>query len=125
MQPKWRLKRTKQCANCPWRVGSDLSQIPGYAEQLHRSLEGTIAKSADPNDLLKKELKNMACHYSTDEPEHCIGWLVNQVGEGNNLLLRYQMLFCENRDEIEVYGEQHKHYIDTLPKAVDNKENQE
>jgi hypothetical protein len=58
----------------------------------------------------------MACHHSTDKrPQHCIGWLYNQLGEGNNIPLRFQMMYYENAREIQIKGEQHKTFEDTLP----------
>jgi hypothetical protein len=55
----------------------------------------------------------MACHETEDA--HCIGWLHNQLGVGNNIGLRMQMSRMENAGEIEVYGEQHERFEDTLP----------
>lgn len=47
----WKLKRTAQCAKCPWRVDVDPHDIPnGYCEVKHRALESTIAR---PGELLK------------------------------------------------------------------------
>ncbi len=47
---------------------------------------------------------------------YCIGWLNQQLGIGNNIGLRIQMLSCENVNEIKVYGKQHQRFEDTLPK---------
>ena len=51
----------------------------------------------------------MACHDA-----HCIGWLVNQVGPGNNIALRIRMMNCENAKEIKLRGGQHQRFEDTL-----------
>ena len=56
----------------------------------------------------------MACHETGDD--YCIGWLVNQLGPGNNLALRMHMRSCENADQIRLLGEQHTCFEDTLPK---------
>ena len=49
----------------------------------------------------------MACHNSSDGHEYeCIGWLYNQLGSGNHIPLRMQMIYCSNVKEIEVDGEQ-------------------
>lgn len=57
----------------------------------------------------------MACHYSEPENEqHCIGWLWNQLNEGNNIGLRLSMLDYENAAEIEVFGKQHKTFAETF-----------
>lgn len=39
MSDTWKLKRTAQCAKCPWRVDVDPHDIPnGYCEQKHAAL---------------------------------------------------------------------------------------
>lgn len=108
---KWKLKRTAQCAKCPWIVGVDPHDIPdGYDEDKHRALSCTIAA---PEELTLGARHAMACH-ETDET-HCIGWLVNQAGPGNNIGLRLQLMSCENAGAIRLRGEQHKTFEDTLP----------
>lgn len=114
----WKLTRTFQCANCPWRKSSDVTQIPNYSSELHQTLQSTISK-AEPVEQLKEflatgKLKIMACHESTEnDKQHCIGWVHNQL-INNNIPLRLEMMSCENFYEIEVYGEQHKNFEDTL-----------
>ncbi len=111
---KWRLKRTSQCAKCPWRKSVDPRTIPrGYCERKHEGLASTIAKPADLSSLQSNTLRIMACHESHDA--HCIGWLVNQIGVGNNLALRMHMMSCENGRSIKTIGEQHVRFTDTLP----------
>lgn len=110
----WRLKRTTQCAKCPWRVDVDPHDIPnGYSVKKHCALDGTIAKPGDFN--FGDPLRVMACHETHDA--HCIGWLVNQVGSGNNIGLRLSLRNCENARDIKLQGEQHKRFEDTLPEA--------
>ncbi|QUY46284.1 DUF6283 family protein [Acaryochloris marina] len=110
----FKLQQTKQCKNCPWRVDSDPYAINGYSLQMHQDLTSTIA---DPGVItFSKEIRAMACHNSTDEQQfHCIGWLVHQLGVGNNIGLRMYLRNCENASEIEVFGEQHQRLEDTLP----------
>lgn len=55
----------------------------------------------------------MACHETHES--HCIGWLVNQLGPGNNIPMRLAMMSCENAKDLEVFGEQHETFEDTLP----------
>lgn len=113
MKP-WKLKRTKQCAKCPWRKDVDPRDIPnGYCETKHAGLKSTIAKPGDLSFLVSPEMRVMACH--EDHDSHCIGWLVNQTGDGNNIGLRIKMLACENRSKIQLAGEQHETFEDTLP----------
>ncbi len=109
---RWKLKRTMQCSLCPWRVETDPHDIPnGYCETKHRALERTIAK---PSDGLMGPLYAMACH-ETDDDAHCIGWLMNQLGPGNNIGLRMRMIYCDNAKAIRLRGEQHATFEDTLP----------
>jgi len=110
----WKLKRTKQCSGCPWRRSADPRSIPnGYAEEKHRRLQGTIAKPVDLSCLASDTLRIMACHETHDA--HCIGWLINQIGPGNNIGLRLQMRSCANFSEVKLVGEQHETFEDTLP----------
>ena len=109
----WKLKRTRQCAKCPWIVGVDPREIPnGYSEDKHRELKNTIARSP-LESLFSPFLNIMACH-EMDE-SYCIGWLKNQLGPGNNIGLRLRMMSCTNADAIRLRGEQHKCFEDTLP----------
>jgi hypothetical protein len=111
---KMRLKRTKQCAKCPWKKSTNPHDIPnGYCEIKHANLEGTIAEPGDLSQLASGELRIMACH--EEHEAHCIGWLVNQMGRGNNIALRIAMLKCENGDEVETFGDQHETFEETLP----------
>ena len=114
MMRKKRLNREKQCKNCPWRVDADLSQIPGYSEQQHVNLQYTISKS--PFDYFTEyEIRAMACHCSPEhEPEMCVGWLINQLGEGNNIQLRLYMRHFY-LGQVEAHGEQYS----TLQETID------
>lgn len=113
MKP-WKLHRTKQCSKCPWKVSTNPHDIPdGYDPELHAALENTIAKPGQINTSLGVA---MACHESKTKAEDmCLGWLVNQVGPGNNIALRLYMARCENAEEIELDGEQHDCFENTLP----------
>ena len=110
----WKLKRTKQCAKCPWLKRVDPRDIPnGYSVEKHRALESTIARPGDLSALRSNTIRIMACHETHDT--HCIGWLVNQLGEGNNIALRLDLSACENADKIKLVGEQHERFEDTIP----------
>ena len=109
---KLQLKRTKQCAKCPWKVTTDPYDIPhGYSEERHKNLERTIAK-----DLrFGGSLNVMSCHESpTGDEAHCIGWLADQLGPGNNIGLRLAMMRYD-LSKVELDGEQHETFEDTLP----------
>lgn len=108
----WKLKRTKQCAKCPWRKDVNPHDIPnGYCEIKHRALKSTIASG--PASAFASVQRVMACHESHDA--HCLGWLMNQVGPGNNIGLRIQMSSCENANKIRLAGKQHDTFEETLP----------
>ncbi len=112
--PEWKLKRTKQCSKCPWRKSVNPHDIPnGYSMEKHQALESTIAIPGDLSAVASNAIHVMACHETHDA--HCIGWLANQVGVGNNIGLRLQMLSCGNADKIRLIGEQHQSFKDTLP----------
>lgn len=108
-----KLKRLKQCAKCPWKVATDPNDIPnGYCKVKHANLRSTIAQ---PGHLSFAEtLPVMACHETHEA--HCIGWLHNQLGPGNNIMLRIKMRSCENIGKMKVVGRQHERFEDTLPK---------
>lgn len=110
-----KLKRTKQCAKCPWRKDVNPHDIPnGYSEEKHCALKGTIARPGDLSAVLnRRAMRIMACHETHDA--HCIGWLVNQLGPGNNIGLRIAMRNCENMDKVRTVGEQHETFEETLP----------
>jgi hypothetical protein len=112
-----KLKRTTQCAKCPWRKDVDPHDIPnGYCETKHAALSKTIAKPGDVTGIFSKRLHVMACHET--HAAHCVGWLVNQIGPGNNIPLRMSLLNCENAHELRVVGEQHERFEDTLPNGA-------
>lgn len=110
-----RLKRTKQCAKCPWRKDVDPHEIPnGYSVEKHQALDCTIAKD-DGYSTIFGDLHLMACHETHDT--HCVGWLMNQLGPGNNIGLRLAMRDCQNIRDVKLIGEQHRHFRETLPPA--------
>lgn len=111
---RWKLKRVNQCAKCPWRVDLDPHEIPnGYSETLHRDLSGTITEPGS----LRHSGRVMACHeHDAQDEVHCVGWIANQVGPGNNIPLRIRMMSCANAHHIRVHGDQHRSFEDTLPK---------
>jgi hypothetical protein len=112
----WRLKKTRQCAKCPWRKDVNPCEIPnGYSDAKHRDLQGTIAK---PGDLrhLNGSLPAMACHETHDA--HCLGWLSHQLGPGNNIALRIHTMSCDNIGRVRLVGEQHQTFEDTLPGEI-------
>lgn len=117
----WKLKRTTQCAKCPWRKAVDPYTIPnGYDLEKHRALQRTIAPLDDPCATLGGTLHIMACHET--DAAHCIGWLWQQVGPGNNVALRLLMRSCTNGHKLRLRGEQHATFDATLPPQAADKE---
>jgi hypothetical protein len=113
MSEPWKLKRTAQCAKCPWRVDVDPRDIPGgYCETKHAELASTIATPGDFGSAFGV-LRVMACHETGGA--HCVGWVHNQAGEGNNIGLRLRLSSCTNVDRLRLRGEQHPTFKDTLP----------
>ena len=119
MTKTFTLTRTHQCAKCPWKVGTNPHEIPhGYDVEKHKALANTIAV---PGEIkLEGTVHVMSCHHSyNDEPHYCLGWLMNQLGPGNNIWLRLKMRNCTNLDAVVLDGEQHERFEDTLPGACE------
>jgi len=115
MADTWKLKRTAQCAKCPWRKDVDPHDIPnGYCETKHQGLASTIASENVMAQLTASVQRAMACHETHDA--HCVGWVANQLGPGNNIMLRLSMRNCSNIGKLRTIGEQHERFEDTLPK---------
>jgi hypothetical protein len=119
----WKLKRVRQCAKCPWKISTDPHEIPnGYCETKHLALIDTIADGTGnlAAALGETPLRLMACHeHPEGEEAHCVGWLINQVGVGNNIALRLAVLDCENIADVTLDGPQHEHFEDTLPMTAE------
>ena len=109
-------KPRRQCAKCPWKTSTDPHDIPGnYSEELHARLgESTIAT---PGELkVGAALYVMTCHESRRGRElPCVGWLVNQLGPGNNLGLRVAAMSGQIDANVKTVGPQHETFEDTLP----------
>jgi Family of unknown function (DUF6283) len=105
----------KQCAKCPWRKDVDPRDIPdGYDPKKHAALKNTIA---GPSVTFSGALHVMACHETRVGRERpCVGWLVNQLGEGNNICLRMAVVGGRIDANVETVGEQHARFEDTLPR---------
>lgn len=108
-----KIKRTRQCAKCPWKKSTNPHEIPdGYSVERHQLLSDTIA---EPGALhTSPRLKVMGCHeHATHEQVHCVGWLNHQLGPGNNLALRLAVL--GQRFQLKLDGPQHERFEDTIP----------
>lgn len=111
------MKPRKQCSKCPWKIGTDPHEIPdGYSEELHRGLSETISVPGSLDGLFGS-LRLMACHETARGRElPCVGWLVNQLGPGNNLALRLAVARGAIDGNVRTVGPQHETFQDTLPK---------
>lgn len=105
----------RQCKHCPWKKSTNPNDIPGgYSRDKHCALSGTVAK---PGDLNLSTLRIMACHESPIGREKpCVGWLHQQLGEGNNIGLRLAVMTKRISADYELVGEQHTRLEDTLPR---------
>jgi hypothetical protein len=115
----------RQCKACPWRTDVVPEEdIPGgYCKTKHKKLKSTIAKPGDVSSVFSGGgLTMMACHETTGGDEKpCVGWLANQLGPGNNLALR--MWALDNlKERLDLVGEQHRRFEDTLPQDAQNRE---
>lgn len=107
MSAKKKLKRTKQCAKCPWKKSTNPHDIPyGYSVEQHEGLRETIGPS---------RTSAMACHEDpVGKEDYCIGWLMHQLGPGNDIVLRLKMMEYDLSD-VQLVGEQHQTFEETLP----------
>lgn len=106
----------KQCRKCPWRIDVNSRDIPhGYCEKRHAALVSTIA---EPGALPSNTLRIMACHETPIGRElPCVGWLMNQLGPGNNIGVRLAVMRGRIDADVQLIGEQHARLEDTLPKV--------
>lgn len=104
----------RQCKLCPWKKGAKPKKIPGeYCELKHRALTSTIAK---PGEISFRLPPMMACHETHPGRElPCVGWLVHQLGPGNNIALRMAVLRGVVDARVVAVGPQHERFEDTLP----------
>lgn len=58
----------------------------------------------------------MACHESTPDAKiPCAGWLMQQLGDGNNIALRMAVSQGHVDADVALVGEQHETLRDTFP----------
>lgn len=109
----------KQCQKCPWKKPTDPYNIPhGYDVDKHRALKSTIA---EPGALRPEALSMMVCHETPVGRElPCVGWLMNQLGPGNNIRLRLAAMAGRINGNVRTVGEQHACFEDTLPKEQEH-----
>jgi hypothetical protein len=109
------MPRRKQCEKCPWKASTNPQEIPnGYDEAQHMALRRTIA---EPGAIpLGGPLRIFACHESPVGDElPCVGWLYHQLGEGQNLALRFAVVLGRIDMNVELDGPQKATFEETLP----------
>ncbi len=107
-----------QCGKCPWKKSTNPHDIPdGYSEAQHRGLASTIAEPGS----FRPDSAIMACHETAVGKElPCVGWLVQQLGPGNNIGLRLKVRAGKVDANVKTVGPQHARFEDTLP-ALDRR----
>lgn len=110
-----KVQRTKQCEKCPWKKSTDPNDIPGgYSPEKHARLN--VCQAPGTSGIGRPQ-NWMACHESSPrKPYACVGWLVNQLGPGNNFGLRLRAMLGElgDVDVLQVDGDQY----DTVDEMV-------
>lgn len=111
-----RQRPRRQCAKCPWKVSTNPHDIPGgYEVAKHGALSRTIAEPGNVSGV-GRPLRMMACHETTGGCElPCVGWLVQQLGVGNNIGLRMAVITGRVDANVRAVGPQHERLEDTLP----------
>lgn len=112
--------RKRQCKACPWKKSTvpDRDIPGGYCADKHRALRDTIAEPASLRQMVTPSLRIMACHESNPTDAYpCVGWLVHQLGPGNNLALRLMAASSGQFNGLQTIGPQHECIEDTLPEA--------
>jgi hypothetical protein len=109
--------KRKQCKKCPWKKSTNPRDIPdGYCEVRHAKLERTIARPGEISFGGGGGIRVMACHETPPGAEKaCVGWLVNQLGPGNNIALRLAVISGVVDADVQPVGRQHERFEDTLP----------
>lgn len=103
----------KQCKRCPWKVSTGKNIPNGFAEDARERLQ---RMTAVPGSLERTE-RMMQCHETpNEEPLPCVGWLVHQLGSGNNLRLRMAVISGQIDPNVETVGPQHSHPENVVPK---------
>ena len=84
MANKKKLKLTKQCKLCPFKVCVDPYDIPNYKRDQHVRLVHTIAEQGNPIEFFQRfqksrQIRMMACHGSTEKKSLLVlaGFIIN------------------------------------------------
>lgn len=107
-------KSRRQCKKCPWKKSTGKNIPNGFredaAELLRRQTSSTSLRPCDP-------LEVQQCHETSDEaPLPCVGWLVHQLGVGQNFSLRLRVISGDVGANVSTVGPQHRRPEDVVPK---------
>lgn len=106
----------KQCRKCPWKVGTGKNIPNGFARDARDRMQRMTAM---PGSLVRTELL-MQCHETPEtKPLPCVGWLVHQLGPGNNLRLRMALIAGQIDGNVETIGPQHRRPEDVVPRDLE------
>lgn len=95
----------KQCASCPWKRSVNPDSLPGGYGHVDR--EAVARASIGDTVSLRREAPRMGCHVVRPGPVlPCVGWLVQQLGPGNNLALRMDVMVGRVDGNVETVGPQ-------------------
>lgn len=112
------MKRPRmQCQTCPWRADVDPRNIPGGYGHVIAELLAEHTPSGPAS--LASTLHIATCH---EKPERaklpCVGWLVHQLGAGNNLALRLRVIHGCIDGNVRTVGPQRDLCRELLPVSV-------
>lgn len=94
-----------QCASCPWKLSINPDALP--ANYGHVDRDAVVRASAEPGSFRRPEGPPIGCHVVRPGPVlPCVGWLVQQLGPGNNLALRMKVIAGVVDDTVETVGPQ-------------------
>lgn len=101
-----KLKHTKQCAACPWILGSSSYRINPQDVLAVPGMDGSQVWPCHHCELDPQYKSKTDTNYIDDFP--CIGWLHHQFLDGNSPHLTAQLENCVNYPGLELRGEQRK-----------------
>ncbi len=94
----------KQCASCPWKRSVDPDRLPGSYGHVDRDAVAT--HSAEGTRSLRRDTPGMGCHVKRNAGLPCVGWLVQQLGPGNNIAMRIAVSIGQVDGNVETVGPQ-------------------
>lgn len=103
----------RQCRRCPWKTSTGRNIPNGFAHDARELVQRMVARSAS---LIDSHEIAQQCHETLDDdPLPCVGWLVNQLGPGNNLPLRLRVMLGQVDANVVTVGPQHRRIEDIVP----------